>query len=280
MRYSRPQSMDELLRHLCSARGDTCVLLAGGTDLMPRFEGGRPYPAELVDVKGVPDLNGLVKKKDHFEIGALTTLEELKRSSDVRKHLTALAEAADEFAAVQIRHRATVGGNLVNASPAGDTIPPLVALGAKLHIVGREGERVVSIAQFTQGPGKTVLETGEVLKSIEVPFNGGISRFVKLGLRRAMAISVVNFAVSCKVGKNGFTSLRIAAGAVAPTIVTLDEYAEAVVADPKAIDRDIDLVDRSISPIDDLRASGSYRRKALKNLVKHTLHQLLEGTGE
>ncbi|MFH0883616.1 MAG: FAD binding domain-containing protein [bacterium] len=280
MRYSRPQSLDELLRHLCSVSGDVCVLLAGGTDLMPRYEQGMSMPEELVDVKHVAELSGITLHGDHFEIGALTTIEEIKRSEEIRSRTLSLAEAGDEFAAVQIRHRATIGGNIVNASPAGDLIPPLVAMDAQLNIVSRTEQRSVPIQEFTLGPGKTALKPGEILKSITVPISGADSRFVKLGLRKAMAISVVNFAIVYKATSSGFESLRIAAGAVAPTVVTLDAFTNAVLDDPKAIDRGIDLVDKSIAPIDDLRASAMYRRKALKNLLKHTLHQVLEDSSE
>lgn len=280
MKYIRPQTLEELLQYLGSTEQEACVLLAGGTDLMPRYERGVPMPAELVDMKHVPELTGIYLQDGTLEIGALTTVEELKQSEVIRDRFPALAQAADEFASIQIRHRATIGGNITNASPAGDLIPPLAAMNASLTVAGGEKEQTVPIGEFALGPGKTVLKRGEVLKSVVVPVNGSRSSFVKLGLRRAMAIAVVNVAASGEADASGFKSLSVAVGAVAPTVVTLDAYARAVLEDPHAIDSEIDLVDEAISPIDDLRATANYRRKALKNLVKYTLHQLLEGSSE
>ncbi len=279
MRYVRPESLDELLGFLRAGGAEGAVFLAGGTDLMPRHEMGAPLPHTLIDVKHLPELAGIAEGEGGLEIGSLTTVEMLRRDPRVRGKYPALAEAADQFAAGQIRHRATIGGNLANASPAGDLIPPLAALGAKLRLAGAGGEREVPVGDFFRGPGATVLRPGEVLRSVLLPEGLG-SRFFKLGLRRGMAISVVNFAVAFQVEAGRFTRLRIAAGAVAPTVVGLDEYAEAVLRDPAAVEGEIGLVDEAIAPIDDIRASARYRRMALKNVLRHTLRELLEGPDE
>lgn len=280
MKYLRPDTLAEAVELLADRVDPGTVLLAGGTDLMPRFEQGLPFPERLIDIKHLPEIQGIRANEGEVEIGALTTMEQLRRSDLVRKRFAALARAADDFAAVQIRHRATIGGNLVNASPAGDTLPPLIALDARVRLVGPGGERVVAVRDFFTGPGKTVLHENEVLHSVLLPDEDLRTVFVKLGLRRSMAISVVNFAVACRCNSDGFTSLRIAAGAVAPTVVRLEHLEDALLENPGEIEAAVELVERAIAPIDDVRATARYRRMALKNLLVHTLKQLREGDHE
>ncbi len=252
------------------------VRLAGGTDLLPAFGRDRTLPSHLVDLKGLTDLAGIHEVNGQITIGALTTLAELERHPLVQQHCPALAAAAGEFAGVQIRHRATLGGNVVNASPAGDTLPPLYAHDARIRIAAPDGERELPLMELVTGPGETALGPGELLTTVVIPKRPGSSIFYKLGLRNSMAIAVVNFALTAVVEGGGFSQLAVAAGAVAPTVVPLRQFTEALLAGA-ALTVALPLVDRDIAPITDLRATADYRRTVLKNLLEHTLASVLKG---
>jgi CO/xanthine dehydrogenase FAD-binding subunit len=221
MRYLCPRTLTEYFECVASAGDSSYTVLSGGTDLMPRFEQGVPLPDYLIDVKRIDELSCITVDENGVTIGALTTIEMLKQSALIQQRLRALWLATRDFAGVQIRNRATIGGNICNASPAGDTLPPLYVYRAGLRLVGPQGERELPIAEFIQGPGRVALAPGELLHSIRIPTPVPDSTFVKLGLRQAMAIAVVNFAARYRLEQGRFSHLELAAGAVAPTVVTL-----------------------------------------------------------
>ncbi len=277
MEYYRPGSLSEAQELLARLDGVEYQLLAGGTDLLPRYEQGKTLPENLIDLKKIPDLNGIRIINGHLIIGALTTLEDIRCSSVLKDKLPALVQAAAGFAATQIRNRATVGGNICNASPAGDTLPVLYAAQAELVLAGPAGGRQIPISEFITGPGQTSLEAEEFLTRIIIPIPVGYQRFFKLGLRESMAISVINFAVNGRADQEkGLISLSIAAGAVAPTVVMLKGIVKAIIEDGISVSEAIDEVDLDIAPIDDLRATAEYRRKVLKNVLQYELEQILE----
>ncbi|MFH1852469.1 MAG: FAD binding domain-containing protein [Candidatus Neomarinimicrobiota bacterium] len=275
MKYYRPETTAQLFTLLTDIPANRRTLLAGGTDLLPRYENGSALPDNLIDLKKIPDFCGITEFSDRIEIGALTTIEILKNNALVRDHFHGLWLATTQFAGVQIRHRATLGGNIVNASPAGDTLPALYAHRAKLRLIGPTAEREVAIADFISGPGKTITREDEILQAVILPKSAGFSTFYKLGLRQTMAISVVNFALVGKIMSGGFTNLTIAAGAVAPTVKYLFRFSTTVVQEGRSLGDSIDLVDADIAPIDDIRASADYRRRALKNVLVFTLQELV-----
>lgn len=277
MRYFRPRDLDHYFEYMETVDPFKATTLAGGTDLMPGYEQGRALPEHLIDIKAIPGLDGIVDRDTEVEIGALTSIESLKKSAAIQEHFPALAMAAKNFAGVQIRHRATIGGNIVNASPAGDTLPPLYAFDASVQIVGPDTERTIPVTDFIQGPGKVDLGPREVLRSVILPKGDHQSTFYKLGLRRAMAVAVVSFAVVYAWRGRHFSTLAIAAGAVAPTVVYLNALSRVIMEDPSALDSAIDLVDEEIAPIGDLRGTADYRRTVLKNILKFTLESLPEG---
>jgi len=275
MYYHRPHSLTELQTLLGELPLQETHLLAGGTDLFPRYEQHKlPFPAHLVDLKHLPELRGIRLEGDGLWLGAGITISELRESELVRELAPPLWQSTHQFAGVQIRNRATLGGNICNASPAGDTLPPLYALKARARLVSPAGERELPLAEFILGPGQTALEPGEILLGIEIP-DAAAGFFEKVGLREAMAISVVNLAGAYHIVNGQIKNLVLAAGAVAPTVVTLDECAQAWSAGA-SMDEVLSLVDRAISPIDDIRASAAYRRLVLKNLVRYHLQQLEE----
>lgn len=275
MKYHQPASLIEYKEILDGMGEANYAFLAGGTDLIAGFEGGQPLPEHLIDIKAITDLKGIRKGKQHVEIGAMTSIETLRRDDYIQRHFPALAQACEEFGSAQIRHRATLGGNIANASPAADTLPALYIYNASVKLRGMNGERVVGIHDFILSPGEVDLQRGEVVLSILLPRTDHQSLFYKLGLRQAMAIAVVNYAILYKIVDRRFTELSVAAGAVAPSVVFLNTFTEAVVSKGSIPDQAIDLIETDIDPIDDIRATAGYRRTVLKNLLLNTLTELL-----
>ncbi len=271
MIYSRPTSMDEL-QDLLRTSTEPIHFLAGGTDLMPRWNRGGPLPAHLVDLKAIDLLSGISESAEGITFGALTTVEALRQSPVIRKRYPALAQAADQFAGLQIRHRGTIGGNLCNASPAADLVPPLVIYGAQVDLAGPNGSRSLPLEKFITGPGKTALKTHELLTAIRLPLPAGESFFHKVGLRQSMAISVVNLAGLVEHSSSNGTRFRFAAGAVAPTVVPLARFTSALESG-QPLEVALEQVDADIAPIDDIRATAQYRRKCLKNLLSHIVKE-------
>lgn len=261
MKYFRPKSIDEYF----AISEEKFTLLAGGTDLIPRYERGQNLPDTIIDLKILPDFTGIKKVGNNIEIGAGTTIEELKNNDLIKKHFKALFQSTTDFGSVQIRNRATVGGNICNASPAGDTLPALYAFNAKLLLRNKKSERTIPIDEFVLGPGQTAIEKNEILLAVILPLSSVESIFYKLGLREAMAISVVNFAIVYDD-----SALTIATGAVAPTIIKLTGLAKL------SVNQILDKVDSAITPIDDIRATAVYRRKALKNMLRFELSKIVK----
>ena len=261
MKYYRPTTFDELY----SISDQDFTLFVGGTDLIPRYERGQKLPKIIIDLKKLPEFIGINKVGDNIAIGAGTTIEDIKNSNLIKKHFKALWLATTEFGSVQIRNRATIGGNICNASPAGDTLPALYAFNSKLLLNKKNENRTVPIDEFILGPGKIEIRDEEILQSLILPLSSSNSMFYKLGLREAMAISVFNFAIV--YGKN---ELTIALGAIAPTIIKLIGLKEL------NIDQILEQVDSAISPIDDIRATANYRRKALQNMLRFELSKIIK----
>ena len=261
MKYYRPKTFDDLY----SKSEQDLTLFAGGTDLMPRYERGQKLPETIIDLKKLPDFSGIKKVGDNIEIGAGTTIEDIKNNNLIKNHFNALWQATTEFGSVQIRNRATIGGNICNASPAGDTLPALYAFNVTLVLRNITDERTIPLDKFILGPGKTAIEIGELLESVILPLTSSNSIFYKLGLREAMAISVVNFAIVYDENE-----LTIALGAVAPTIIKLTGL------DKYSIDQILKIVDNAIYPIDDIRATALYRRKVLQNMLRFELSKIIK----
>ena len=267
MLYSKPEDLLSALAALAAGAKP----LAGGTDLMVGLGGERPWPGALVDLKALPELHVLEHDGTGLRIGAGVPLAELL-AGDTLADFPALRSAIETFAARQIRERATLGGNIANASPAADTLPPLIAYGA----VCRTDRRELAAEAVCTGPGSTCLEPGELLLEITVPGPpaGAISFYHKLAPRDAMAIAIVGVA-GCLEFKGGVvTSARIALGAVAPVVLRARN------AEAKLVGRALDRASVSAaaaaamaecSPIDDLRASATYRRRMVGRIVEYQL---------
>lgn len=263
-----PRSLAELRGVAGSGR-----LIAGGTDLVVQIRAGRGV-SRLIDLTNVNDAPPPVVVSDStIEISAMAPITSVV--SALAGRLPGIAAAARLFGSVQIRNRATFGGNLANASPAGDLIPPLIALEAQAVIEGREGGRVVPVAELATGPGRTVLAADEWISLVRVPVHVGDEGFMKLGGRSAMAISVVSLAWRWTRREDGtLTGVRLALGAVAPTVLRMTE-AEEVLEGRKptsyVADEAAQAIRSATAPIDDVRASAWYRREVAGDLLKQAL---------
>lgn len=278
--YLQPHSLDEAL-HLLAEHAGRARLVAGGTDVVVELSRGIRPTSTLIDLTRVPELRGIRDEGSVITLGALTTHNDVVASAACRERLTPLAEACWEVGAPQIRTRGTIAGNLATASPANDTITPLAALNAEVVLVSLRGERTLPLRDFYLGFRQTALAPDELVREIRVPAltPAHRGRFVKLGLRRAQAISVIDFAVVLTFENDLVTDARIALGALAPTIVRAEAAEAALVGQPltpESCQHAATLAEAAASPIDDVRASAGYRRQTLRNLVAATLLDLAE----
>ncbi|MGD0843353.1 MAG: xanthine dehydrogenase family protein subunit M [Geobacteraceae bacterium] len=270
--YFAEKSVEDTLG-LLALYGKRAVILAGGTDLVPRINYYKLKPEVLVYI-GNLGLEYIWEKGGRLLVGAATTLAEIAASGKVAKKAGALAEAAGLAATSAVRTTATIGGNLANASPAADLAPPLLAMDAELRLQSEKGERLVPLKDFFKGPGKTVLNPGELIIEVSLPFRRGRCVFLKLGRRKALSLSVVNTAVRLEMSGSTCREARIAVGAIAPTPIRCIE-AEALLAG-RSIDRELiglcaETAIAAGRPLDDRRASAWYRKEAGTALVVRAL---------
>jgi CO/xanthine dehydrogenase FAD-binding subunit len=267
----RPQSLDEAVRHLEGDPG--LVPVAGCTDLMVRGPEALHRMDRVIDLLGIPELRGIHAVDGGLEIGAATTFTEIRGSAPVRAAFPALVDAAGQVGGWQIQNRATLGGNLANASPAGDSLPVLLALEAVVIAAGRQGLREIPYSAFPTGYRKTALNQGEIIVRIRLPYlpEGSVQVFRKVGTREAQAISKVVVALAGRVADGRIADLRLAAGSVAAVPVRLRAAEEAVrglAPGPEAADRAGREAAGEVQPIDDVRSTAEYRRFALERVVR------------
>jgi len=281
--YINVASIDEALV-LLAERGSHARIVAGATDLVLEIERGvRSGIDTLVDISRLPDLDRITLDEDEtIHIGPLVTHNHCVASKLIVERAYPLARAALEVGAPQIRNRGTVAGNLITASPANDTISPLMALGASVRLRSASGERLVALKDFYTGVRKTVMQPDEMLVDIAFPALKSSQRgtFVKLGLRRAQAISLVNAAVLLTMEGQRVGRAVITLGAVAPTIVHATQ-AEAFLTgqalDETAIARAAELAMQAARPIDDVRSSADYRQEMVRVCTLRALRLLSKG---
>jgi xanthine dehydrogenase small subunit len=253
-----PRSLADALRLLADRQ--PLVPLAGCTDLFVSLNAGMPPAPRYLDLWPLDELRKIQVTRGVLSIGALATFSDLIRSSLVRRRVPILADAAREVGAVQVQNRGTLGGNIVNASPAGDSLPVLAAAEATLVLQSAEGTRRVPFTTFYTGYRRTVMRSDELLVAIEVPPVEGRQWFRKVGTRAAQAISKVVMAAIRAPHP------RIALGSVAPTVVRLPRT-EAVLASGGSIEEAQAVLQTEIQPIDDLRSTAAYRRRVSANLL-------------
>jgi len=277
--YCRPGGLDEALE-LFGQAPEQIRVIAGGTDLMLMLRDGHLPACRLLDLSRVDELRGITLDDDGLQIGAGTTYSELLADPDVAAQAPVLHEAARQVGSVQIRNLGTIGGNLANASPAGDLIPPLLVTDALLTLRKLGSSREVPIGEFFLGVRRTVLEPGELLTRISIPRKsaGTADRFFKHGPRDAQAIALVNVALRARVSDAGLDDVRLALGCVGPIVIRAPKT-EAALAnaglDATRIRAAAATVAEEISPIDDLRGSASFRSRMAAALVAQAALELV-----
>ena len=274
-----PHSLPEALAQIATAEA---LPLAGGTNVIPDLRSGRHKARILLDISRLDELHGIRRENGHVIIGGGVTLGELLASPLVNEHAAPLKQAVRLFANPLVRNRATLAGNLVDASPAADTAPPLLVLDAEVNLVSQAGCRTVPLKDFFIGVRKTVRRPDELLSGVRFPVTslppaGTACGYYKLGLRKADAISVVSVAIRLEVEADGHCRLaRIALGSVAPTPIRAIAAEESLCGQAltgKAFMEAGELAAMAVSPISDLRASADYRRRMVKVLVQRLLAQ-------
>ncbi|WP_419854221.1 FAD binding domain-containing protein [Candidatus Poriferisodalis sp.] len=286
-RYVAPSSLDEAVELLSSHR-TAARLIAGGTDLMLELSrGARSGVKLLVDISGLPGLDRISYEGERVTLGPLVTHADVIASEPMRTAGLPLAQACLEVGSPPLRNRATVVGNIVTASPANDTISALAALDATVTMTSVRGERTVPISEFFAGFRQTVLEPDEIVTAVSFGALDGANRphdrrgvFVKLGLRRAQAISVVHAAVVAEFDGGRVADLVVALGSVAPTIIAVPEAAE-LAAGRELAEASADITAaacRAATPIDDIRGSAEYRSHTVGVVVDRAIAALASGT--
>ncbi|HKV08151.1 MAG TPA: xanthine dehydrogenase family protein subunit M [Thermoanaerobaculia bacterium] len=273
----RPRSLEEAVRFLAEDPG--LVPAAGCTDLMVRGPLELHRLERVIDLLEIPELRGIREIEGGIEIGATTPFSEIRRSAAIRAAFPALAEAAALVGGWQIQNRATLGGNMANASPAGDSLPVLLALDAVVVAAGARGEREIPYAGFHTAYRKTALEPGEIVARVRLPHlpEGSVQVFRKVGTREAQAISKVVAALVGRISDGRIAELRLAAGSVAATPVRLRAAEEAVrgmAPGSEAADLAGREAAREVTPIDDVRSTAEYRRFALERVVRRMVLSL------
>lgn len=267
-----PSSLEELWR-VRESRPEA-ILYHGGTDALVRLRNGRENSSALICLERAADLKKLENQGDRIYIGAGLTHQEILDAPDIQKDLPILAKAVACLGSPPIRHMGTIGGNIVTASPAGDTLPPLYCCDAEVELASRNGSRKMPLKSFITGPGRTALEPGEILLGVDVPkprpFN--IHHFEKVGSRKALAIAVVSLAALFFVDSERIIKrARLAWGSVGPTIISSEQVETFLIGKPltdETLQQAAELVRRAVNPISDVRATAEYRSLVAANLIR------------
>lgn len=278
--YIKPSSISEAISIL--NEHDEAFLLAGGTDLITGIKNSLLTPQYIIDLKRIPNLDSF-ECKNGWKFGSLTTVRDIEISESIRKKMPYMSQAAACLASVQIRNRATLGGNLCNASPAADMATMMLAMDSRVKIVSVENEKIIKLDEFFQGPKKTVLNRGDLLTEIMVPKEMENFRgiYMKYGTRKAMDIGIVNAAVLLDADfKRGLCKkICISLGAVAPTPIRAskaEDMLNGTTLTPDLIENAAELASSETNPISDFRASADYRRNLVRTLVARGINGILE----
>jgi carbon-monoxide dehydrogenase medium subunit len=279
----QPQSLQEALS-LASLHGESARFLAGGTDLIIQMRRKRLAPPHIIDLSQLRDLDRITATAEHVVLGALVTHKAIERHPALQRELVMLTEAARVVGGHQVRNVATVGGNVVNASPAADVVAPLLALDAELSLVSCAGTRSVALKDFLLGPGHTDRRPDEMLTQIRFarPAPGTGTAFLKAGRRKAMEISIVCVAAMLTLDQV-CRNVRITLGAVGPTTqraVAAEAAIEGRLPEANVVRDAARLAAADCNPISDLRASAAYRRILVETLVERALLQCVTRSRE
>lgn len=278
--YVRPQLLEEALAYLGQNTGTE--ILAGGTDLMIMLRRNAQMPEHVLDIKSIPETKRLEYKPGQgLFIGAAVTVNQVAEADFIQKKYAALVQAANSLASYQLRNRATLVGNICNASPGADLAAPLLVYEAKVHIANSQGNRLVAINEFFTGVKKTVLQRGEMVLGVSLPdvTAGDVSIFLKQARIKGHDLGIVGLAARLTADK----LCQIAMSAVAPTPIRLIKLEEVLNAQPLTVELAIwagEEARKLIKPISDVRSSAEYRLHVSGVLVKRALTQLLDMGGK
>lgn len=283
--YEAPTTIEQLTQ-LLHQHQNRARVLAGGTDLIDHIRSGRVAPDVVIDVKRVPELNELLLMDDKLTIGAAVPCSLIYEHPEIQKHFAALVDATRIIGGIQIQNRATLGGNLCNASPAADSIPALIALGGRVVVSTTLATTTSAVEEFCVGPGKTLMhcedaiaENGGVVAAIELPMpklrsGSHYRRFIP---RNEMDIAVVGVAANVQLSEDGtaFDDARLSLGAVAPTPLLVEEATDELIGSrvEDGITRAIDIARSVASPIDDMRGTREFRTHVVGVLVERVLNE-------
>ena len=285
MRYEAPSSAKEAAKLLAGARGKA-VVLAGGTDLLVRMKSGAVDPDLIVDIKRI-DATQSIKKASNgsFKVGAGVSGAQLGKNKALKKAWPGVVEATNLIGSDQIQGRATMAGNLCNASPAADSVPAMVAAGAKANVVGPSGRRTVAVEKIPTGPGKTSLKKGEIIESISLPKKQPKSgdAYLRFIPRTEMDIAVVSAGINLTIdGKGVIKKARVALGAVAPTVLLVEDAAKAIIGsklDEEALAALAAACEAACKPIDDMRGTIEFRTEVAGVLARRAAKIAYERAG-
>ncbi len=277
--YYKPTTYEEAFA-LLSLQDKVVMPMAGATDLIPMIRDERWLPDVVVDIKALPGMREIKVTPEGLWVGAAVRMAELVRSPLVTASLwNILAQGAEAMGHEQVRHRATLGGNLCTASPAADTAPALLVLEAQALIRGPQGERRLPVQDFFLGPRKTALQKGELLIGVLIPEPppGTVGTYVKLSRRKAGDLAIVGVAALAYPQDDGYR-WRLALGSVAPTPIRAPRAEEALAQgyDEATIAKACELALESCSPIDDLRASAAYRCEMVKQITRRAVEMTVQ----
>lgn len=279
--FFSPVSLAEAL-DLLERYGAKAKLIAGGTDLLVQMKSKLVTPEVLISLAKIPQLAGIGQNGKGIKIGALVKHAQIENTPLIREKWGLLCSAARKVGSPQIRNWGTIGGNLSNASPAADTAPPLLVLGAEVNLASKKGERRLPLESFFTGPGSTALAPGEILKEIIVPEipSASVWTYLKLGRRKSVDLAIASAAVlltlepQTKICRRA----RLALGAVAPTAIRAKEterFLEGKTLDEKTIQETGQKAREECRPISDIRAAAEYRREMVKILVERAVKKSL-----
>ncbi len=273
LRYEAPRSLDEAINLVASEKGETNIL-AGGTDVLVQLHSDLIEPTLLVDIKNIPEMHVIEEVKGSYRFGAAVTAIDLVNHSDFGKVWPGIVDGVKLIGSIQVKGRATVAGNLCNASPAADSTPPMITADAVANVFGPRGQRSVPVSEIITGPGQTSLEEGEIVVSFTLPkppprSAGAYLRFTP---RTEMDIAVVGAAVNIALDKEGnCVGASVALGAVADRPLSVDDATAALIGtklDEKAMDNLATAASAACRPIDDKRGTKEYRTKVAGVLAR------------
>ena len=279
--YLAPRGLEEAAVMMAEHAG-SAQLLAGGTDLLIFMRNGRKSPDFIIDAKKIPELTGVRLDTDSLTIGAAVSCRTIWENQEITDRFPALTDAATLIGGIQIQGRATFGGNLCNAAPSADTVPPVIVYGAIAHIISARAERDVPVEEICTGPGRTSLAPDEILVSLSIPApqaNSGAA-FLRFIPRNEMDIAVANAAARVDLDDSGatFKSARIAIGAVAPTPLFVEAAGAALIGKPvndASIGDAARIARDAATPINDMRGTIEHRKQLVEVLTTRALRRAI-----